>query len=181
MNGREPGEPQVVCRSWRSRRIAAVLLGAITASAFAFVIAMLTLRTPIPRLGDTEFESAVLQWTRQAPDDYDIQTRVRGRQAAVYRVTVRDGQVQQAWRDDGQLNDQRTMGTWSVDGMLETIRIDLDNRAAASERPVGARSSNLLLSAEFEPHWGYPRRYRRAELGTQMEVSWEVLEFEVVK
>src|SRR5438094_1293627 len=56
-------------------------------------------RDPTPPLTPALFEAAHERWKKAAPANYDIEVRVTGPQAATYRVEVRDGEPQSAWRN----------------------------------------------------------------------------------
>lgn len=137
---------------------------------------------PTPSLTPELFEAAHERWKAAAPRNYDIEVRVTGPQAAVYRASVRDGEPREASRNGQPLNSFRTFGTWSVPGMFSTISRDIDalQRAAAS----GA-APPLILRAEFDPQFSYPARYRRIDNGSRkggdaIAVTWDVVEFQVV-
>jgi hypothetical protein len=143
-------------------------------------------RDPTPRLTPATFYAARDRWKKTAPADYDIEIRVAGPQAAVYRVEVRGGQPTAASRNGQPLNQRRTFGTWSIPGMFSTMSRDIDvvERRAAGQAKPG--EIELILKAEFDPQYSFPRRYQRIEWGsrrgsTAVTVTWEVTEFRVVK
>ena len=143
-------------------------------------------RDPTPRLAPAEFYAAFERWKASPPPNYDIEIEVTGPQAAVYRVEVRDGQPAAAWRNDQPLKQRRTFGTWSVPGMFSTMARDVDaveRRAAGQAKPGEVE---LILKAEFDPQFHFPRRYQRIEWGSRRgsdakTATWEVKEFRVVK
>lgn len=151
------------------------------------VVGLLILRQanydPTPTLTPELFEAAHERWKAAAPKNYDIEVRVAGPQAAVYRAEVRDGEAIAAWRNGQPLTSRRTFGTWSVVGMFATISRDIEalERAAAK----GAQMP-LILRAEFDPQYSYPARYRRIDNGSRkgsdaIAVTWDVVEFRVVE
>jgi hypothetical protein len=138
---------------------------------------------PTPTLTPELFEAAHERWKSAAPRNYDIEVRVAGPQAAVYRAEVRDGEPIAAWRNGQSLTSRRTFGTWSVVGMFATISRDIDaiERSAAK----GAQMP-LILRAEFDTRYSYPARYRRIDNGSRkggdaIAVTWDVVEFRVVE
>jgi hypothetical protein len=138
-------------------------------------------RDPTPTLTPELFYAAYERWQANALTNYDVEVRVTGPQAAVYRVEVRDGEPQAAWRNDQPLTSRRTFGTWSVPGMFATIMRDVEanERAAAN----GA-APPLILRAAFDANHGYPEQYRRIDNGSRkggdaIAVSWDVIEFRV--
>ncbi len=138
---------------------------------------------PTPTLTPQLFEAARERWKAAAPRNYDIEVRVTGPQAAVYRAEVRDGEPMAAWRNGQPLSSRRTFGTWSVVGMFATISRDIEalERAAAQ----GAQTP-LILRAEFDTQYSYPARYRRIDNGSRkgsdaIAVTWDVVEFRIVE
>lgn len=159
---------------------------AITLAA-ALATVCIWFRNPIPRLSRAGFDSALQRWEHANISDYDIEVEVQGRQAAVYRVAVRNNKVQSALRNGYPLKQRRTQGTWSVPGMFGTIEIDLENVEAAAQSRIGDSAedgaaknaaSRLLLRATFDPRFGYPSYYHRGQLGGE-DVVWRVRRFVV--
>jgi hypothetical protein len=141
---------------------------------------------PTPPLTPELYYAARDRWRASGPKDYDVEIAVAGPQAATYRVQVRGGLPEAAWRNGHPLKQRRTFGTWSVDGMFSTIARDIDalERRAAGE--AGINETELILRAEFDPQYSYPRIYKRIEWGsrrgsTATTATWEVVEFRVVK
>ena len=137
---------------------------------------------PTPTLTPALFEAAHERWRAAAPPSYDIEVRVTGPQAAVYRVQVRDGEPQAAWRNGQPLNSRRTFGTWSVPGMFATMSRDVEAIERAAERRA---PPPLILRAEFDSRYGYPAKYRRIDNGSRkggdaIAVTWDVTEFQVI-
>jgi hypothetical protein len=138
---------------------------------------------PTPTLTPELFEAAHERWKAVAPPSYDLEVRVTGPQAAVYRVEVRDGEPQAAWRNGQPLLTRRTFGTWSVPGMFATMSRDVEAIERASKR--GAQQP-LILRAEFDPKYSYPGKYRRIDNGSRkgsdaIAVTWDVVEFRVIE
>ena len=119
-------------------------------------------------------------WESVAPPNYDIETKVTGRQPALYVVQVRDEAVLSATRNGTPLQQRRTMGTWSVPGMFDTMESDLINEADDQNQRLMSNSPQVTVRAKFHPDWHYPEKYQRIEWGTQYEVEWEVTKFTIV-
>lgn len=141
---------------------------------------------PTPPLTPELYYAARDRWRASGPKDYDVEIAVAGPQAATYRVQVRGGLSEAAWRNGHPLKQRRTFGTWSVDGMFSTIARDIDalERRAAGKADIN--ETELILRAEFDPQYSYPRIYKRIEWGsrrgsTATTATWEVVEFRVVK
>jgi hypothetical protein len=138
---------------------------------------------PTPTLTPELFGQAHERWKALAPANYDVEVRVTGPQAAVYRVEVRDGQPQAAWRNDQPLNSRRTLGTWSVPGMFSTMSRDVDAVQRAASK---GSAPPLILRAQFDPQYSYPVRYRRIDNGSRkgsdaIAVTWDVIRFHVIE
>ncbi len=162
-----------------SRRLRAILLGGLCAVVTLFAYWYFMASPRLPEIDRAQLEEARSLWRQNGPDDYDIEISVTGPRAAVYRVEVRRGKAASAMRDDSPLKDARTLGTWSVSGMFDTIESDVDHL----EEPIviNARESHYVSPrAEFHPQYGYPQRYRRIEWGGDIEAGWAVTEFLIV-
>lgn len=157
--------------------VLAVILGGTVALLVILVVAMFLLRQPLPSLTREDLSTAMDRWSVNEPANYDIQIQVQGRQPATYRVEVRDGEAILAERDGAPLKGHRTLGTWSVPGMFHTIEIDM----ATVEMAMDPSRPPLLLGAAFNATYGYPDRYHRSEVGTQMDVVWKVTAFVVLE
>jgi len=138
---------------------------------------------PTPTLTPALFDAAHERWKAAAPPSYDIEVSVTGPQASTYRVEVRDGEPQAAWRNGQPLITRRTFGTWSVPGMFATMSRDVEALQRAAERDAQAP---LILRAEFDSGYRYPAKYRRIDNGSRkgsdaIAVTWDVTEFRVIE
>jgi hypothetical protein len=109
---------------------------------------------------------------------------VTGRQPAVYFAAVRDGNVEVATRDGEVLSRRRTVDTWSVPGMFETIHSDVINVERHRDGKADRNTQQLLIRGVLDETHGAPLRYHRTELrqwGPNVEVMWEVKRFEIVE
>ncbi len=129
----------------------------------------------LPRLGKEQLQAAQDLWRANQIPDYDVTIRVSGRQAAEYRVQVRQGEAREAWRNDAPLKQARTFRTWSVPGMFETMTRDVDHATGTIPVPgVG----QLKLFCRFDRKYGFPREFLRVESGaSNNDVSWKVVDF----
>jgi len=139
----------------------------------------MTAPLPLPDLTPARFQAAWDRWETHGPADYDIEVVVSGRQPATYRVQVRDAETVSATRDDYPLKGQRTIGTWSVPGMFNTIETDL-NQLDHDEVATGSDRPPLILDCQFDAEYGYPTRYRRIEIGSRIQVEWRVVALTIV-
>jgi hypothetical protein len=146
----------------------------------SLVVLRVVHRDPTPTLTPEIFRQARAQWREAEPASYDIEIRVTGAQPAVYRVEVRDGEPQAAWRNGNPLLARRTFGTWSVPGMFGTMSRDVEAVERHEQGKADPHAPRLTLRAEFDSEYGYPARYRRIQWGSSVEVAWEVTEFRVI-
>lgn len=153
---------------------------ALTALAFLLLgllgTVFVLLARRMPPLTEEAFSAAQARWERSRPTDYEIEIEVTGRQPAIYRVSVEGGRPTAAFRNDVVLPQMRVWTTWTVEGMFSTIRSDLD--AIARSKQGRSQSASLMVCAEFDERYGYPKRYLRIELGQVNDTSWIVRRFE---
>ncbi len=135
----------------------------------------------LPEINQQQLDDALAAWQSVAPPSYNIQTTVSGPQPGVYTVQVRDHKVVNADRNGAELKQKRTMGTWSVPGMFDTIESDLKNSAEDTTDRLTPESPRVTARATFHPQWHYPERYQRIQWGSQVEVNWSVTQFEVIE
>jgi hypothetical protein len=137
-----------------------------------------TVRRPPPAMTQADFDEALAKWRANRPPNYEMEINVSGRQAGHMEVVVRNFQPLSVKRN-GTLVPARTWTYWSVDGLFEIIRTDLEG-LDQPERAFGAEDvSQLVQQAEFDAELGYPRRYRRAVMTTGDAIEWEIVEFKV--
>jgi hypothetical protein len=163
--------------------VAACFLGVLTAVIGLMVWTAFGNRGQLPPLTVEDFNQARQRWQANAPLDYDVTIEVAGRQAAVYHVEVRAGEVVVSTRNAMPLKQRRTRGTWSVPGMFNTMQSDVDNAEQHRLGTAAAGVPHVHLLALFDPRFGYPQRYHRTELrkwANNDVVSWEVTQFDVV-
>lgn len=165
-------------RRWTWWSLVGVLIG--------LILVVVALRhysyDPTPELTPHSFAAALERWQSREISDYDAEIRVTGPQPATYRVQVRGGEAQAAWRNGSPLRTRRTFGTWSVPGMFSTISRDL---AALELAAREGRPPPLIVRARFQDQWGYPERYQRIDNGSRRggdssTVTWDVLHFQVI-
>jgi len=169
------------------RRIAAYttagLLGVAAGIVGLLTIVVLRHQPTLPKLTPDRFHEAKARWEERAPPNYNIQVAVTGRQAAVYYAEVRDGEVFAATRNGEVLSRLRTVDTWTVSGMFGTIQSDVVNLQRHLAGTADQNTPQVLLRGYFDEQSGVPLRYHRTELrkwGPNVEVMWEVTQFEVV-
>ena len=175
MNGSHDRKPAPL-----SSRVGWWVLIALAVASAAGLLALRWWRAdPIPPLAPEQFYEARAKWEQEAPPDYDIEVVVSGSQPATYEVQVRGGQPELALRNGKPLQQRRTFGTWSVPGMFSTMLRDVETVERSTSRNPDPSVPRLRLRAAFDERYGYPSRYRRIQLGSPVEVSWQVTRFEV--
>ena len=111
----------------------------VAATLLAFAVIY---RDPTPPLTDPIFNAAHERWKSAAPADYDIEVRVSGPQAATYRVQVRGGQPQAAWRNGEPLQRRPDLRHLERAGHVQhdQPRPGIDQRRAEGRAMPGAPS-----------------------------------------
>lgn len=167
-----PGAPPAGRRLGRP-----LLLGLLLG--FLAVAAVLAVRgRSLTTLTRQRFDAARELWRDAGPASYRIEVQTVGRQAATYRVEVREGRVVTAERNGVAVSQPRVRGTWSVPGMFDTIASDVATLDAPRESRAGPP---LSLHWEIDPRLGVPRQYVRVErtpVGANPDSGWRVILFE---
>ena len=166
----------------KAKRRATVLFTGLLGAVSGIVIVLLYQSgEPIPQFSKDDFEAAQQKWRSAAVDTYEIEIDVTGRQSATYRVKVVAGNVVEAFRNDRPLKQRRTMGTWSVPGMFDTMLSDVENRELFQSGKGDRNTPQVTLRCKFHPEYGFPLLYQRLEhrkFASNMEVTWTVTRFE---
>lgn len=153
-------------------------LGGVGAGlASVLVIVAIQGRDSSPEFSRADFDAAQARWRSSETARYEIEVEVTGPQPAVYRAIVRGGAVVSATIDGRPLKQRRTLDTWSVPGMFDTMERDLANRELVAAGHATKETPRLTLRADFHPVYGYPQRYRRIEWGANRDMVWQVREF----
>ena len=126
--------------------VAASFLGVLTAVVGLMAWTAISNQGKLPPLAVEDFERARQRWQANAPLDYDVTIEVAGRQAAVYHVEVRAGEVVVSTRNSRPLKQRRTRGTWSVPGMFNTMQSDVDN---AEQHRLGTAAAGVPQVHKF--------------------------------
>jgi hypothetical protein len=172
--------------SGRRRRLTlGSLLGGIVLGSLASLLvfaALLLMRQQesLPPLTRQAYEAAMRRWQTSGPASYALDLTLLGRQPGQIHIEVHQGDVTAMTRDGIQPRQRRTWDYWSVPGQFDTIERELE-MAAHPEASFHAPAGAVVQQAEFDPRYGYPRRYRRFVLGTELEIDWQVTHFEPLR
>jgi hypothetical protein len=151
--------------------IAAILLVAV-----AMLLQILVAdKTPI--LTEDRLEAAENLWQKKQLTDYDMDIELRGAQPGAVHVEVRGGNVVSETRN-GRTPPEHTWYVWSVPGLFETLDQELVLAEDPEKNMNAAPGTKLQLRCEFDPDYGFPRRYHRFSTGGAPEVDWRVTRFE---
>jgi hypothetical protein len=163
--------------SSRLRRIA-VSIGCIVLGIICglVVFGLTSFRRPPPAMSAADFDAAVARWKENGPADYEIVVEVSGRQSGTMHVVVQDGKPVSVTRSDVSIP-TRTWEYWTVEGLFQIIRDDLEGLDQPERAFGNSDVSQLVQQAEFDAALGYPRRYRRAVLSTGDAIEWEIVQF----
>lgn len=160
----------------------AFLIGLVLAGLLAVTVFSGKVRSQaLPELSRKRFDSAWETWQASGPASYQITIKVEGRQPAEYKAVVHEGRVVQATRNQYPLTQQRTMGTWSVPGMFDTIEYDVRVIEGENMTEQQRAAADLLLRAEFDSQYGYPAKYLRSDFAMKTTTRWQVTEFTVLQ
>ena len=135
------------------------------------------LRADGTELTRADWDAARARWRNASIRGYIIEIETRGLRPALHRVVVAQGKVVER-TTDGELAPARVHGTWSVDGMFDTLDMELRNRANP-KIPYGVDSADQVVTrVVFDKKYGFPRSYLRHVLGRTGSIEWVVKSFE---
>ncbi|MBI2826134.1 MAG: hypothetical protein HYX69_15755 [Planctomycetia bacterium] len=157
-----------------------VLLGVALTVGVIFAISIARRGETLPRVTREDLEAAARRWTENGPASYDMDIMVGGGRPGPVHIEVRVGRVTRMTRDGVVPAQSRTWEYWTVPGQLETIRQDFDS----AETPGGfgvLAVTETVFRGEFDPRYGYPRRYQRNVLGTNLDVEWTATSFKAIE
>jgi hypothetical protein len=167
--------------NWRSRSLLLGLgLGLVATLVASILVSMVARHHHPPRLTRADYDAAVRRWEEHGPADYDLDLELSGNRPGNIHVEVRQGQVAHMTRDGFEPPQKRTWDYWSVPGQFDTLEEELhmaENPAAAFQ---ARGASHMVMWAEFDPDWGYPRQYDRVVLGADYEVHWRITRFQAI-
>jgi len=153
----------------RTRLNLTLAAGAFTVAAVATLVA---LREPMEPLTRAALDAARRRWREAGIADYDLTVRMNGSR---YEVEVRGHIVTKAMVD-GRPPSTADVAAYSVDGLFDTLRLDLDNRDDPAG-PFAGRGSSLVMRVRFNAALGYVERYLRSSAGQGRGGAIELIRF----
>lgn len=151
-------------------------IGLLLGLAAAAVTLILWQRGDGDVLDEAGLERALVRWTKAGPADYDLVVVTGGARAARHEVEVRDERVV-ARKTDGRAAEERLLGTWSVAGMFKTLKLELENRRRAARTYGVSGPDDVVLHADFDAEYGYPRHFLRHVQGQKKSIEWTIESF----
>jgi len=129
---------------------------------------------PPPPLTVEALAAAETRWQEAGPKSYSLNIKLGGKRPGRVIINVLDGKAAVMMRDGVSPARKETWNAWTVEGMFDTLRQELE-LAEKPERGFGvADRSQVIQRCEFHPRLGYPVRYQRNVLGTDQEIEWKV-------
>ncbi|HEY1599103.1 MAG TPA: DUF6174 domain-containing protein [Pirellulales bacterium] len=206
MSSRRDGKslPSDVTNVTQTRRLGvrSIFLGFAGGSVLALAVllgVLIARREPsVPMVTREELAAAERLWQTHGPASYTMDLLIGGRQPGPVHIEVSDGTVTRMTRDGVTPSQRRTWEYWTVPEQFETIRQDFDSAETAGGFGA-APGTQTILKADFDPQYGYPRRYQRFVLasktpaqspslapiessaGADLDVDWRVTRFEAGK
>ncbi len=135
---------------------------------------LILLREPTAPLNRSRLEAAGERWRGAGVADYDLTYRMHG---SLYAVAVRGGIVTKI-TVNGEPARTADPAAYSVDGLFETLEMDLEN-LSNPPGPFAGQAQTMLMRVRFNAELGYVERYLRSG-GAGRSASIELLEFEPV-
>jgi len=161
------------------RRVLAAVGGVALACAVSLIVLVAIWRDPTPELTPEALEAARDRWERHGPTSYDLELAIAGNRPGTVRLEVRDGVATSFTRDGHTPAQRRTWDYWTVDGQFDTLERELENAGDPQQTYRTDAGARVMLKAQFDEHYGYPRKFVRSVPGGQQDMQWEVQRFEM--
>jgi hypothetical protein len=141
------------------------------------VLIRLIFATRIPELTAARLEHARQLWQRHGPKSYDLDVEIRGARPGDAHVEVRDSVVTAATRDSRE-PPRWTWDEWTVPGQFDTLERELEMAEDPEHEMQAPAGAQLHVHCEFDPQFGFPRRYHRFGTSGVPEVYWQASRFQ---
>lgn len=174
---RQPAPARPRSAALRQRLLAAAG-GVLLASAVSLLVLVAVLRDSTPRLTPVALQAARERWQHAGPASYDLELAIAGNRPGIVRLQVRDGVTTSFARDGHTPSQRRTWDYWTVDGQFDTLERELENATDPERSYRTATGAQVMLKADFDARYGYPRRFVRSVPGGQQDLQWTVTRFE---
>jgi hypothetical protein len=125
-------------------------------------------------------EKAQRLWQAHGPDSYDLDLAIGGLRAGTVHIEVRHGQVTAMTRDGRSPSQRRTWDAWAVPGQFDTLEIEWAGLAHPERGFAAPPGAQVIERVRFDPELGFPQRYVRQVLGTELGVEWTTTSFKLV-
>ena len=122
-------------------------------------------------------------WNTAELQNYLVEVSVTTTGTDVYEVTVVNNEPVQVKLNGKTLHRRHAFDTWTVNGMLNVIAIDIEHCERWDEGRAMPGTCDLIIKAKFDSLKGIPVKYIRMELGRPSNVGvmdWEITRFEVL-
>jgi len=151
--------------------------GAIALLVVAGLFGIFTLKRRVEPFTADQLKTARLHWSKVGPKNYEMDVIVSGVQRGHHHIVVENGKVVKMSTNGEQVNPS-AWGYWSIEGMFEFLEQELSH----AERPNLAYGvsdpSEVFLTAQFDPIYGYPQRFLRQVFGKNFTIEWNVQDFQ---
>lgn len=154
-----------------TRRVGVNLLLASGAFLTTLIAIVLMVREPMTRLTPELLESSRRLWKEAGVGSYDLSYRMHG---SAYDLSVRDGIVIDL-QVNGQGSTTADPRAYAIDGLFDTLSLELDNLDDPAG-PFAGRRDSVLMRVRFHDRLGYPERYLRSGGGQARGVVIEDVE-----
>lgn len=165
-------------RSQRNSSLVPIGIGAALVAAILFVgigtLSLMATRGMQPLTAES-LAAAEKRWEERGLRDYQLDLALSGARPGPVHVEVTDGQTTAMTRDGVTPKRHAAWEAWTVPGQFETLEIDLEQHGPAAKPPHVPNSAILLV--DFDPEYGYPRRYQKLVKANSLEVRWETTRF----
>src|SRR5262249_10304725 len=157
----DTGRPAALKARPRYTLARGLLLGLAIALAITAVVTIARHRGSPKRLTEEAYEAALTRWDKDGPSDYDLDLELLANRPSLIQVEVGGGEIVHMTRDGIEPSQKRTWDVWSVPGQFETIGQELEMAKRPAESFGTRGAAEVVIWAEFDPTYGYPRRYDR--------------------
>jgi hypothetical protein len=155
--------------------------GAVITFLVSLSILVIRVRGRMTPVDSASLNSAEQRWQQANITDYDLEIEISERQRRHFRIEVRDSHINAIWHNDRPRENPERYQAWTIEGMFQVIRTDVDQQLQSQPARTNSAVSGLTIRAEFHPTHGFPQRYIRVEhrqQGNNPEISWKITSFE---